>query len=176
MNSQGGARSRSPQLYLHVKPTDTHLYLLANSCHPRHYKEAIPFSQALRMRCICSSDDDYQRRAAELETHLLRRGYEPSFVQQQIHRASLLLRFFGLDIVCNKVIMRACIMDSEMPYFLVWPLCIKCLVHLAVYCIILVLSLVLFMQSLYTLSNFSFICLLSFFLLFLAVTVTECSM
>ena len=40
-------------------------------------------------------------------------------------------------------------MDSEMPYFLVWSLCIKCLVHNAVCCIILVLSLVLFMQSLY---------------------------
>ena len=53
------------------------------------------------------------------------------------------------DIVGNKVIIRACIMDSEMPYFFVWSLCIKRLVHHAVYCIILVLSLVLFMQSLY---------------------------
>ena len=44
-------------------------------------------------------------------------------------------------------------MDSEMPYLLVLSLCIKRLVHLAVYCIILVLSLVLFMQSLYPLSE-----------------------
>ena len=57
-----------------------------------------------------------------------------------------------------------CIMDSEMPYVLVWSLCIKRLEHHAVYCIILVLSLVLLMQSLYiiyTLSNllhFSFTC------------------
>ena len=36
-------------------------------------------------------------------------------------------------------------MDSEMPYFLVWSLCIKRLMHHAVYCIILVLSLVLFL-------------------------------
>ena len=26
------------------------------------------------------------------------------------------------DIVCNKVIIRSCIIDSEMPYFLVWSL------------------------------------------------------
>ena len=26
------------------------------------------------------------------------------------------------DILCNKVIIRACVMDSEMPYFLVWSL------------------------------------------------------
>ena len=53
-------------------------------------------------------------------------------------------------------------MDSEMPYFLVWSLCIKRLVHRAVYCIILVLSLVLFMQSLYSLSTKFFIYLLVF--------------
>ena len=61
-------------------------------------------------------------------------------------------------------------MGSEMPPFLVWSLCIKCLVHHEV------LSLVLFMQSLYTLSNlliFLFTCLLPFFLLLLAVTVIE---
>ena len=53
-------------------------------------------------------------------------------------------------------------MGSEMSYFLIWSQCIKRLVHRAVYCIILVLSLVLFMQSLYTLSNilnFSFTCI-----------------
>ena len=44
---------------LHVKPTDTHQYLASNSCHPRHCKEAIPFSQALRMRRIYSSEDDF---------------------------------------------------------------------------------------------------------------------
>ena len=40
----------------------------------------------------------------------------------------------GLDIVGNKVIIyRTCIMDSEMPSFLVWSLCIKRLVHHEVY-------------------------------------------
>ena len=51
-----------------------------------------------------------------------------------------------LRIVCNKVIIRACIMDSEMPYFIVWSLSCSILY-------ILVLSLVIFMQSLYTLSE-----------------------
>ena len=32
---------------LFTKPTDTHQYLAADSCHPRHCKKAIPFSQAL---------------------------------------------------------------------------------------------------------------------------------
>ena len=42
---------------LHNKPTDTHQYLSANSCHPRHCKSSIPLSQALRIRRICSTDE-----------------------------------------------------------------------------------------------------------------------
>jgi len=71
---------------LFVKPTDTHQYLAANSCHPRHCKEAIPYSQALRMRRICSSDESFNRRTTELKEHLVRRGYNPSQVQQQLER------------------------------------------------------------------------------------------
>ena len=77
---------------LHVKPTDTHQYLAANSCHPRHCKEAIPFSQALRMCRICSTNDDFKKRSLELKSHLLHRGYKPSFVQDQIDRASHIRR------------------------------------------------------------------------------------
>ena len=69
---------------LHVKLTDSRQYRAANSYHPRHCKEAIPFSQALRMRRICSINDDFRKRSSELKTHLLQRGYEPSFVQDQI--------------------------------------------------------------------------------------------
>ena len=39
------------------------------------------------------------------------------------------MRKFG-----NKDIIRACIVDSEMLYFLMWSLCIKLLVHHEVYC------------------------------------------
>ena len=74
---------------LHVKPMDTHQYLAANSCHPRHCKEAIPFSQALRMCRICSTNDDFRKRSSELKTHLLHCGYEPTFVQDQIDRSSI---------------------------------------------------------------------------------------
>ena len=50
-------------------------------------------------------------------------------------------KIFRVVSMCSvyMVIIRACIMDSEMPYFLVWSLCIKRMEHHAVYCIILVL-------------------------------------
>ena len=35
---------------LYCKPTDSHLYLHFESCHPSHTKSSIIFSQALRMR------------------------------------------------------------------------------------------------------------------------------
>ena len=37
----------------HCKLTDTHQYLQWSSCHPRHCKTSIPYSQALRLCRIC---------------------------------------------------------------------------------------------------------------------------
>ena len=36
-----------------------HEYLLRSSCHPLHTKRAFPFSLALRIRCIFSSNETY---------------------------------------------------------------------------------------------------------------------
>ena len=77
---------------LYQKPTDTHQYLSAKSCHPRHCKGAIPYSQALRIRRICSSNDDFLKHTDQLRSHLIRRGYDSSFVKHQIHSASCVTR------------------------------------------------------------------------------------
>ena len=42
------------------KPTDSHSYLLYSSFHPNHTKRSIPFSQFLRLRRLCSEDEDFQ--------------------------------------------------------------------------------------------------------------------
>ena len=47
------------------------------SCHPCHCKEAIPFSQSLRMHCNCLTDDDFKKRSSELKSHLLHHGLCP---------------------------------------------------------------------------------------------------
>ena len=39
---------------LYTKPTDTHAYLSPSSCHPQHTFKSIVYSQALRVRRICS--------------------------------------------------------------------------------------------------------------------------
>ena len=76
---------------LHVKLTDTHQYLHRDSCHPSHCKRGISYSQALRIRRICSRTEDYLQRTQELKGYLINRGYNEDEVQQQIDRTS------GLD-------------------------------------------------------------------------------
>ena len=39
---------------LYIKPTDTHQYLHASSCHVFYSKKSIPYSQGLRLNRICS--------------------------------------------------------------------------------------------------------------------------
>ena len=77
---------------LHTKSTDTHQYLHASSCHPQHCKAAIPYSQALRIKRICSSENDFKKHTDELQSFLINRGYNISFVRSQIRRASLIRR------------------------------------------------------------------------------------
>ena len=72
---------------MHVKPTDTHQYLRMDSCHPRHCKTAIPYGQALRLRRICSEQDNLKKRCDELKEHLYRSGCNVQQVESEIQRA-----------------------------------------------------------------------------------------
>ncbi len=73
---------------LYCKPTDMHQYLLPSSCHPPHICKNIPYSQALRLRRICSSDADFQYRCSELADHLRNRNYKNKIITNQIAKAA----------------------------------------------------------------------------------------
>ena len=77
---------------LDTKPTDKRQYLLQSSCHPKHTKRAISFSLVLRLRRICSSDDTFTKRTTELKTYLNKRGYNLSFLDQEIRRVHNITR------------------------------------------------------------------------------------
>ena len=72
---------------LYVKPTDTHQYLHASSCHVYHSKKSIPYSQALRFNRICSENVYFDKRCNELEVWLKSRGYSDKMVRSQILKA-----------------------------------------------------------------------------------------
>ncbi|XP_065064699.1 uncharacterized protein LOC135690932 [Rhopilema esculentum] len=73
---------------LYVKPTDTHQYLLSTSAHPKHTKQSIPYSFALRLRRICSEDETYKFQTKQLLQYLTKRGYKRKQTRKQMRKAS----------------------------------------------------------------------------------------
>ena len=78
---------------VHYKPTDSHNYLLHSSSHPKHVKNAIPFSQFLRLRRLFSDDTDSKNK---------KRGYPDSAVTTGKHRAQEIDRETALKTSQNK--------------------------------------------------------------------------
>ena len=72
---------------LHVKSTDNHQYLLSSSCRPNHINKSIPYSLALIIRRICSTDDNFKQRTNELLEFLCHRGHKRDYVKTQINKA-----------------------------------------------------------------------------------------
>ncbi|KAJ8039630.1 hypothetical protein HOLleu_13685 [Holothuria leucospilota] len=63
------------------------MYLHPRSCHPKHFTRNIPYSQALRLRRICSEDESFKRRCDQLANHFAKRGYNPRVVGDGIRKA-----------------------------------------------------------------------------------------
>ena len=72
---------------LFFKPTDAHNYLHPVSCHPPHTFNSIVYSQALRIRRICSEDVDRETQLRSLRHHFVERQYPPEQVDIQIDKA-----------------------------------------------------------------------------------------
>ena len=51
---------------VNYKPTNSHNYLLHLSSHPQHVKNAIPFSQFLRLRLLYSDDCNFNNKCEEM--------------------------------------------------------------------------------------------------------------
>ena len=77
---------------LYIKLTDCHHYLHYQYSHPLHIKTSIPFSQALRVNRICSSEKDFKTHVSHMEEWFLARGYSEIVVNNQIDKV-----VFGRD-------------------------------------------------------------------------------
>ena len=49
-------------------------------------KKGIPYSQTLRLKRICSNDNNLRKRLQELKGYLVKRGYDSGFVESQFGR------------------------------------------------------------------------------------------
>ena len=74
------------------KPTDAHLYLHYSSNHPSSTKKAIPFSQALRFRKICSTLEIFDLQVESLLQYFLKRGYPRRILDLAISKARAIPR------------------------------------------------------------------------------------
>ena len=69
-----------------IRKTDTFNCLHYSSLHPDHYKGAIPYSQFLRLRRICSDDANFTKRAAEIKEYFRARGDPDELVNNDLRK------------------------------------------------------------------------------------------
>ncbi|XP_072438985.1 uncharacterized protein [Chiloscyllium punctatum] len=70
------------------KPTDSHSYLDYTSSHPISCKNAIPYSQFLRLRRICSQEDQFHHRTHQLASFFRDRNFPSHVVKDALQRIS----------------------------------------------------------------------------------------
>ena len=69
---------------VHIKPTGSQSYLHCKSYHPGASKRSIAYSQALRIRRICSEDPEDIRQTKNLIDKLGNRGYDPNKISEVV--------------------------------------------------------------------------------------------
>ena len=69
---------------LYSKPTDAHLYLRSDSCHPKSCTKGLVKGEMLRARRICSKEDDFLEAANTMKSHFMRRGFDQSAIEQTV--------------------------------------------------------------------------------------------
>ena len=80
------------QTTLYKKTTYCQNYLHAKLAHPVSLKKSIPYSQALRIKHICSTCKEYRKHSQDLTKRFLEKGYNESTVRKQIERVDQLHR------------------------------------------------------------------------------------
>ena len=71
---------------LFCKPTDCHQYLEYSSAHPKHCRNSIIYSQAVRVKRICSSEKSFMEHMKSLKSWFVKRRYPKSLIESQIER------------------------------------------------------------------------------------------
>ena len=80
------------QTSLYSKPTDSHLYLNSKSSHPDHVIKNMPKGQLIRIRRICSEENDFDFHAKNLKTYFVSRGYNSKNLEKTIKEVKKLKR------------------------------------------------------------------------------------
>ena len=77
---------------VYSKPTDSHLYLQSNSCHNPKAINVIQKGVALRIRRICSSEQECLEKLKEYMAYLVARGHSPKKVKRTFENVGKMTR------------------------------------------------------------------------------------
>ena len=77
---------------IYYKPTDSHSYVHYDSNHPRPCLDSIPYSQFLRLRRICSDNDDFRSQCEKMSNFFRARSYPEQVLQRALERVNTVTR------------------------------------------------------------------------------------
>ena len=77
---------------LHRKKTAGNALLRADSAHPGHTINAVPYGQFLRLKRLCSSPEDFSVEAIKMSHRFRERGYPIKIINRALSRASTIPR------------------------------------------------------------------------------------
>jgi hypothetical protein len=103
---------------LFTKDTDKQQYLHISSNHPKTVKEYIPYGLGLRVKRICSDQNDYQKRKRDLNENMKKRGYSSNLHDN--NRKFLYIPFAskGIDAInISNILNRKEVVKEIPPYF-----------------------------------------------------------
>ena len=83
---------------VYSKETDGHMYLLPSSSHFHSVSDNIPYGVALRLKRICSTEEEFSKKSIEYKNHLCARGYKRNKVKKQFQKDN----FFSREILLTK--------------------------------------------------------------------------
>lgn len=81
-----------PQTTVFRKPTDRNNFLHSKSYHPPSMKKSLPYSQFLRMRRICSTEEEFERQTKILYDRFLAKGYDSANLDLCLDRVRVIKR------------------------------------------------------------------------------------
>ena len=74
------------------------MYLLPSSSHFHSVSDNIPYGVALRLKRICSTEEEFSKKSIEYKNHLLARGYKRNKVKKQFQKVN----FFSRETLLTK--------------------------------------------------------------------------
>ena len=77
-------------MFLYQNPADQKSYLHVKSEDPSALKNSIAYTQTLRLKSICSTEDEYQKNCEVMKQKLLERTYNEDDLNKQMEKVELI--------------------------------------------------------------------------------------